>query len=389
MKEGNGAPSLCIFGERVSPNHHKLARDFVLLDNTYCSGILSADGHQWTGSAFATDYMEKSFAGFPRSYPDGMEDKDIDALAYSPAGFIWDNALAHGKTLRDYGEFAITDKSWKDKTRKGKPDWFHHYREFINGTDTINLSSHPGIESLRPHLVTNTVGWDMDVSDVFRAAQFIKDLRQFEQAGHFPNLTLICLPDDHTSGTKAGSPTPAAQVADNDLALGQIIEAVSYSRFWPRTCIFVIEDDPQNGWDHMSGYRTVAFVASPYTKRGAVVSTQYNHTSVLRTMELILGLPPMNQMDATATPMFDCFTTTINLTPYTALTNNIPLDQMNAEPKKISDPLLRKQAYASARLPLAQADQCPEDQLNRILWHAMKGPAAPYPAWAVKLSDDD
>lgn len=389
MPEGKGDPSLCIFGERITPNHHKLAREFVLLDNTYCSGILSADGHQWTGSGITTDYMEKSFAGFPRSYPDGMGDEEVDALAYSPAGFIWDNAIAHGKTLRDYGEFAITVKSWKDPKRKGKIQWQHHYDEFVQRTATINLSSRPAIESLRPYLVTNTVGWDMDVPDVFRAAQFLAELRQFEQAGHFPNLSLICLPNDHTSGTKAGCPTPAAYLADNDLALGQIVEGISRSRFWKETCIFVIEDDPQNGWDHVSAYRTVALVISPYTKRRAVVSTQYNQTSVLRTMELILGLPPMNQLDATATPMTDCFTDQPDFTPYTALPNHVPLAQMNPAPRKISNSLLRRNAYASARLPLEKVDQCPEDTLNRILWHAMKGPEARYPAWAVRLVADD
>ena len=168
-------------------------------------------------------------------------------------------------------------------------------------------------------------------------------------------------------------------VADNDLAFGQIVEAVSRSRFWKETCIFAIEDDPQAGWDHVSGYRTTCYVASPYTRRAAVVSTQYNQTSLLRTMELMLGLPPMNQMDATATPMTACFTDTPDFTPFTALTNNIPLDQMNPSPKKISDPLLRKHAYASARLPLDEADKCPEDTLNRILWHALKGSQAPYP----------
>ena len=150
--------------------------------------------------------------------------------------------------------------------------------------------------------------------DVLRAAQFIKDLKQFEAADNLPNLIIIWLPNDHTSGTKFGSPTPEAQVADNDLAFGQIVEAVSHSRFWTDTCIFAIEDDPQNGWDHVSGYRTTAYVASPYTRRGAVVNTQYNQTSLLRTMELMLGLPPMNQMDATATPMFDCFTNTPDFT---------------------------------------------------------------------------
>jgi YVTN family beta-propeller protein len=389
LKEGNGDPSLCVFGERITPNQHKMVREFVLLDNTYCSGILSADGHQWSDAGITTDYMEKSFAGFPRSYPDGMDDTDVDAIAYAPSGFIWDNVLAHGKTLRDYGEFAITDKSWKDPTRKGKPKWMDHYREFLDGTDTIHLSSRPAIESLRPHLNTNTVGWDMDVPDVFRAAQFIKDLREFEQKGAMPNFILICLPNDHTSGTAVGSPTPAAQVADNDLAFGQIVEAISKSRFWKDTCIFAIEDDPQAGWDHVSGYRTTAYVISPYTRRGKVVSTQYNQTSLLRTMELMLGLPPMNQLDASATPMFDCFTDKPDFTPFTAVTNNVPLDEMNPDPKKISDPLLRKNAYASARLPLGEPDKCPEDKFNRILWHAMQGPRAPYPEWAITVHEDE
>jgi hypothetical protein len=333
--------------------------------------------------------MEKSFAGFPRSYPDGMEDDDVDALAYAPSGFIWDNAIAHGKSLRDYGEFAITEAAWRDQAKKGRPKFLDHYRDFIDQTGLIQISSRPAIESLRPYLCTNTVGWDMDIPDVFRAAQFLKELKQFEQAGNFPNLVIICLPNDHTSGTKAGAPTPAAQVADNDLAFGQILEGISRSRFWKETCVFAIEDDPQAGWDHVSGYRTTAYVISPYTKRGAVVSTQYNQTSLLRTIELILGLPPMNIMDATATPMFDCFTSQPDFTPFVAVPNRVPLDQMNPDPKKVSDPLLRRHALASARLPLERVDQCPEDLLNRILWHAMKGAHVPYPAWAVTVQEDE
>jgi hypothetical protein len=177
-------------------------------------------------------------------------------------------------------------------------------------------------------------------------------------------------------------------VADNDLAMGQIIEAVSHSKFWKDTCIFAIEDDPQNGWDHVSGYRTTAYVVSPYTKRHAVISTQYNQTGLLRTMELMLGLPPMNQMDATATPMFDCFTSTPDFTAYTALTNNVPLDEVNPPAKKVVDAQLRKDIVASAKLPLDKPDQCNEDVLNRILWRAMMG-AKPYPEWAVKAMDDD
>ncbi|MGC8743694.1 MAG: bifunctional YncE family protein/alkaline phosphatase family protein [Verrucomicrobiia bacterium] len=389
MKEGNGDPSLCVFGENVTPNHHKLAREFALLDNTYCSGILSADGHQWADSAIANEYLERSFAGFPRSYPDGMEDDDIDALAYSSAGFIWDMAIVWKKSLRIYGEFAITDKFWRDPTQKGKPKFTDVYKEFINGTSNIVISSHPAIESIRPYLCTNTVGWDMDIPDQFRAAQFIKELNEFEKKDEFPNLSIICLPNDHTSGTKPGSPTPAAHVADNDLALGKIVEAISHSRFWKETCIFVIEDDPQNGWDHVSGYRTVAFVISPYTKRRTVVSTQYNQTSVLRTIELILGLPPMNQMDASATPMFDCFTDKPDFTPYKAVPNNIPLDKLNPEIKKISNPFLQRLARQSEKLPLDKVDQCPEEVLNRIIWHSVKGPDAPFPSYAVKAVIDD
>jgi len=389
IPRGNGDPSLCVFGEQITPNQHQLTRDFVLLDNTYCSGILSADGHQWSDTGITTDYMEKSFAGFPRSYPDGMEDDDVDALAYSPAGFIWDTALAHRKSLRIYGEFAATEKRWTDSTRKGDIKFPEHWKDFTNGAGELRIWSRPTIESIRPYLCTNTVGWDMNIPDVFRARQFIKELSEYEKTGDLPNFIVICLPNDHTSGTKPGVPTPAAQVADNDLAFGQIVEAISKSPFWKETCIFAIEDDPQAGWDHVSGYRTTAYVVSPYTKRGAVVSTQYNQTSLLRTMELMLGLPPMNQLDATATPMSDCFTNMPDLTPFTAIMNNVPLDQLNPDPKKLSDPLLRKNAYASARLPLDEADQCPEDQFNRILWHAMKGSAAPYPQWAVSLVDDD
>ncbi len=389
--EGNGDPSLCIFGAEITPNQHKMVREFVLLDNIYCSGILSADGHQWSDTAFATDYMEKSFAGFPRSYPDGMEDSDVDALSYAPSGFIWDNAIAKGKSLRVYGEFAITETSWAVPGRKGKPTFLDYYRDFVDQTNQINISSRPAIESLRPYLNMQTVGWDMDIPDVFRAAQFIKELREYERTGKFPNLVIICLPNDHTSGTRAGAPTPAAHVADNDLAFGQIVEAISRSSFWATTCIFAIEDDPQAGWDHVSGYRTTGYVVSPYTRRKAVVSTQYNTTSILRTIELILGLPPMNQMDATATPMTDCFTETPDFTPYAAVPTNVPLDQMNPNPREISDALLRQNAVVSAKLPLEQIDRCPEDVLNRILWHAMKGSREPYPQWAViaHLAEED
>jgi len=389
IAEGNGDPSLCVFGEKVTPNQHKLVREFVLLDNTYCSGILSADGHQWATTAFSTDYMEKSFAGFPRSYPDGMEESDIDALAYSSSGFIWDNVLAHGKTIRDYGEFTMGTAGWRDPKRKGSPKFLDYYRDFVNKTDVTKIGCVPAIESLRPHIMTDTIGWNMDVPDVFRAAQFIKELKEYERIGTLPDMIIICLPNDHTSGTSPGSPTPAAQVADNDLAFGQIVEAISHSKFWKDTCVFGIEDDPQDGWDHVSGYRTTAYIASPYAKRKAVISINYNQTSLMRTMELMLGLPPMNQFDATATPMSECFVDEPDFTPFKSVPNNIPLDQMNPPAQAIKDPVQYRHAVASSRLPLAKPDQCSEDLLNRIIWYAQKGSTAPYPAWAINSTDDD
>jgi len=386
---GNGRADLCIFGEKITPNLHKLVREFALLDNTYCAGILSADGHQWSTTAFATDYMEKSFAGFPRSYPDGMGEDENDALAYSPAGFLWDNALKHGVTFRNYGEFAAPSIRWRDRSKKGSPSFLPCYRTWKGESDEVVFSSYPMVESIRPYTPTNYVGWEMSVPDQFRADFFIRELQEFEAKGEMPRLILICLPNDHTSGTSPGEPTPAACVADNDLAFGRIVEAVSHSRFWGETAIFGIEDDPQAGWDHVSGYRTTAYCVSPYTKRGAVVSTQYNTTSIIRTLEQILGIPPMNQFDASATPMFDCFTETPDLTPFTAVPNLVPLDKINPPRHAILDPILRHDAEVSARINFREVDRAPEDVLNRILWNAMAGTARPYPAWAITPGADD
>lgn len=386
---GNGDPSLVLFGERVTPNQHKMVRDFVLLDNTYCSGILSADGHQWSTTAFGTDYLEKSFAGWPRSYPDGMGLDEIDALAYAPSGFIWNNAVRHGVSVWNFGEFMMSTCGWKDPKRKGDPEWRDYWDEFLHGRGEVVIASEPAIETVRPFSSTDTVGWNMAVPDVWRARFIARQVEAWDREGRMPQLILICLPDDHTSGTRAGSPTPAACAADNDLAFGRIVEAIGRSRFWKETVIFGIEDDPQNGFDHVSGYRTTAYCVSPYTKRGVVVGTQYNTTSILRTIEQILGLPPMNQFDATATPLFDCFTETPDFRPFEAVPNLVPLDEMNPEPKAIADRLLRRNAGLSARLNFRRVDACPEDELNRILWHAVKGAAAPYPAWAVTVSSDD
>jgi DNA-binding beta-propeller fold protein YncE len=389
VKEGNGDPQLCTFGDRVSPNQHKFVRDFVLLDNLYCCGILSADGHEWADTALATDYMEKSFADFPRSYPDLQELDDFDAVAYSPSGFIWDDALAHGRTFRDYGEGTVAVKAWTDTANKRPINFLDSYRDFVNHTGSITYSNYPGLDSLAPYMKKDTVGWDLSIPDVYRAAQFISELQQFVAETNLPNLIVMDLPNDHTSGTDPGAPTPAAQVADNDWAFGQIVEAVSHSPYWRDTCIFACEDDPQSGWDHVSGYRTTAYVISAYAKRHTVVSVNYNQNSILRTIELMLGLPPMNQMDATATPMTACFTEKPDFTPFDCLTNNVPLDQMNPQLSEIKDHRQWRDALASSHLPLAKPDQCPEAVLNHILWHAQMGFDKPYPQWAITATDDD
>ena len=385
IARGEGDPRLCIFGQEVTPNQHKLADAFVLLDNFYCSGVLSADGHQWTDEAYVTDYIEKSFGGFPRSYPhDGN-----DAMAYARSGFIWDNALAHGQTLRVYGEFVQATVRWKDPDRANTPSFLECYRDFLDGTDKIETRAKATIKTLEPYQCPAAIGFPLIVPDVWRARQFTQELAEFERRGEMPNLMIMALPADHTSATRPGFPTPEASVADNDLALGQIVEAVSHSRFWPETCIFVVEDDPQDGFDHIDGHRTVALVLSPYTGRHVVDSTNYNQTSMVRTIELILGLPPMNQFDASATPMASCFVDRPDLRPYQAVKNNIPLDRLNRTLPAITDSRQRHWAEVSLKLPLDEVDEADEDTLNRILWHSQRGRDDTYPSWAVSDGDDD
>jgi YVTN family beta-propeller protein len=389
IERGNGDAGLCTFGREITPNQHKIAEQFVLLDNTYCCGILSADGHQWSTSAMSTAYLEKSFGGFPRSYPDGMGDDEADALAYSPAGFLWDNAIAHKKTLRNYGEFMKPRVRWGDPSKKGKPDYMSCYRTWKKEEDSVILESEPAIESIRPYSPTNYVGWSMNVPDQYRADCILNELKEFEAKGSFPNLVIVCLPNDHTSGASPNLPTPDSSMADNDLAFGRIVEGLSKSQFWPKMAIFSIQDDPQAGWDHVSGYRTTSYCIGPYVKRKQTISRRYNTSSLLRTMEQILGLPPMNQFDASASPMFECFTDTPNHEPFESVATNVQLDQLNPPKQALLDPAKRALADASEAMDFSQVDKAPEDLLNRVIWAAMR-PHLPFPEWAVsKFSDDD
>lgn len=361
LPQGNGNSNLCIYPRLVSPNHHALAEQYVLLDNFYCNGVLSADGHSWSTEGNDTDHLEKAFGGFSRSYTFGD-----DPLTYSSTGFIWNNVLQHGLTFRNYGEMDSASTS-PAKT------WLQIYRDYTNNTDTIRYVQNIGIAALRPYSSTNVPGWNMEIPDVARARGFLKEFNAAQASGVWESFHLLYLPNDHTGGT----PSPRAQVADNDLALGQVVEAITKSRFASNTVIFVIEDDPQSGYDHVDGHRSICLVVSPYTKRGQVISTFYNQAGVLHTMERILGLPPMNQQDAMAPLMFECFTNTPNFTPYTALPNNIPLTE-NVVASKMS-PRQRYYAKQVQQMDFSRPDRINDDLFNRYIWHANKGEAR-YPA---------
>ena len=377
--DGDGEPSLCIFGKEITPNTHKICDDFLLLDNFYVSGKSSAEGHQWTDMAIVTDYVEKNVRAWFRSYPHVQE----DALVYAPTGFLWDNARNHGKSVRIYGE-ACTPQMDKNET------WESIYKRYKNGekTEFINTST---INTV-PEILSQTFpGYGTHkFTDLIRAEAFIDELNAFEKmdGDQLPELIIMALPNDHTTGTRPGFPTPRAMVADNDLALGKILEALSKSRFWKNTAVFITEDDSQAGWDHVSAYRTVGMIASPYTKFDKTNHTNYNQVSMVRTMEQILGLPPMNIMDATAMPMFDCFTEKPDYTPYTSVPNEIPLDEMNKELSQLNGKELH---YAKkSMLPIFdKIDSGHDDLFNRIIWFAMKGKDA-YPAkFSGKDEDED
>jgi YVTN family beta-propeller protein len=368
LGRGNGDASLCQFGREVTPNQHALAEEFATLDNFYCSGVLSADGHQWTDEAYVTDYLEKSFGGWPRSYPYEGD----DPLAFAGSGFLWDNVLRHGLTFRDYGEMVHAQITPRTAT------WSDIWQDFKNGEGKVRIEARTEVLGLRPYIHPRCVGFPLVVSDQYRLEQFLKEFAAWEKDGKLPSLVMMLLPSNHTSGTRPGLPTPRAAVADNDLAVGRLVEAVSRSRYWKDTVIFTVEDDAQAGTDHVDGHRTVAFAISAYTRRGAVVSSLYNHTSMVRTIEQILGLPPMNQFDGAAALMTDCFTEKPDLTPYRARPNQIALDEINPPMAALRGPALHW-ARLSMRQDFSGLDRADEDTLNRIIWHATKGYDQPYP----------
>jgi hypothetical protein len=367
IAKGNGDKSLVMFGQDVTPNQHRLAEQFVLLDNFYATGGNSADGHQWLTQANETDYcMWPGYAG--RSYPyDGT-----DPIAYSKSGFLWDYALGRGRTVRVYGEFAGRTVTPVTDRRK----YLERWREGADFTHEWNTIA--PIAPLNKILAHNFPAWSANIPDVARAQIFIADLHRMEKEGSMPNLILLQLPSNHTSGTTPGASTPSAMVADNDLALGHTVEALTKSAFWPKMAIFIVEDDAQNGVDHVDGHRTVALAASPYIQRGTVDSTFYSTQSMVKTIELILGLPTMSIFDLIAADMRHSFAETPDLTPYTAVNPGVSLFDVNP-PAKALKGSARRGAVASAHMRFDVPDAAPTEKLNRILWHAMRGWQVPYP----------
>jgi phospholipase C len=358
--KGNSDPKLCVYGQNITPNHHALANQFVLLDNYYCNSVDSSDGHQWATQGIIGEYFEKG----SRTYDFGT-----DALCYASSDFIWDSCLLHGLSIRNYGEFDFPSVTSKPR------GWFDNYQNWERGSVTFKQSVQ--LQTLMHYTCHEYPGWNLTLPDVCRVKVFMKEFAQYEKSGDLPNFVLVYLPQDHTSGTKQTVPTPRAMVADNDLATGQVVEAISKSRFWKDTCIFINEDDPQSGYDHVDGHRSFCLIASPYTKRNAVVSHFYNQTSVLHTMTRILGLPPLNQATAFAPTMEDCFTSQPDFRPYDCQNNIIALDEHN-KPRQAMGPVERDLADAVDQMDFSKPDLVNEDKLNRLIWLS-SGRTEPYP----------
>jgi YVTN family beta-propeller protein len=367
LPQGNGDPNLTLFGEDVTPNAHALAREFVLFDNFYVDAEVSNDGHAYSMAAYATDAVEKLW---PTLYGQrgglylsegGHEIRNNYGNLSAPAdGYIWDFATRAGVSVRSYGEFA----SWETK----------------GGPITATV---PGlVGKVHPSYPP----YDLSIPDNQRVDVWLEEFRRFEKDGGLPRLNIVRLGNDHTAGTSPGRPTPRAFVAENDLALGRLVEAISQSRFWPESAIFVLEDDAQNGPDHVDAHRSVLLVASPWAKRGSVDSTLYTTSGVLRTIELVLGLPPMSQYDAAATPAFAAFATKPDPAPYTTRSARVPLDETNRPDAP--------GAQASLTMNLIEADLAPERELNEIVWKSIRGrdsvmPAPVRAAFVRPIPDDD
>lgn len=361
IPHANGDPKLVLFGEKITPNQHALAKQYVILDNLYCDGEVSVDGHSWSNSAYATDFNEKQW---PAEYG-GHSAASYSVRAMVPsAGHLWDLARRKGLTYRSYGENAARAST---------------------GT---TMEAAPGADGLVGHVSTE-YGVGLNARDTEKVAVFLKDFKEFEAnydssnpEKRLPNYVVMSMPEDHTRGTTPGAYTPQAMVANNDYAIGQLVDAVSHSRYWPNTAIFIIEDDAQDGADHIDGRRTVGLVLSPYVKRGIVDSTLYTTSSMVRSMELLLGLPPMSQYDAAAMPMYNSFGAAAVATPFEVIPPQIDVNAKNTK-----DSYGAKQ---SSKMNFKELDRAPMYALNEIIWKSIKGSdsAMPLPVHRFRpLSD--
>jgi YVTN family beta-propeller protein len=382
LGKGNGDPSFAIYGAQVTPNQHKLAREYVTLDNFYAAGGNSADGHQWLTQANETDYcLWPGYEG--RSYPyDGS-----DPMAPSQGGFIWESVQKMKKTVRIFGEYAGETPTPRDARAEMLKQW----KSGADFTSKWNIVA--PIAPVNKILAKNFPAYSTNIPDVVRAQIFISELKTWDT---MPNLTLIQLPSNHTQGTASGASTAKAMVADNDYAVGQIVEALSHSKFWKTMQIFIIEDDAQNGVDHVDGHRTVALAVGPYIKRGSVDSTFYSNPGMLKTIELILGLPTMSLFDLIAADMRASFTDKPDFTPFSAEQPVHDLFEQNP-PLKALRGAARRDAAASLKMEFDLPDRAPAGKLNRILWADAKGHAVKYPSLmrsifaplSLDIDDDD
>jgi len=387
MPEGNGDPELCVFGREVTPNHHALAEQFVLLDNFYCCAEVSADGWNWSTAGMANAYTVRNA---PYSYSRRGREYDYEGqnngvavdlegvldVARPPGGYIWDRVAEKGLTYRNYGFFVSFPSGGADGRRPAEENTptkrrllEHTDRDFLRfdmayaDSDAWVIHDAPAPQQRRSY------GRHRAPS---RFAEWKREFDGYVRAGRLPRFMMVRLPRDHTQGTAAGYHSPRAMVADNDYAIGQLVEAVSRSPFWSRTAIFFLEDDAQNGFDHVDAHRSLCLVVSPFVERSTADHRFYNTDSALRTMELLLGLPPMNQYDAIAPPLRVFGDRPENAEPYRAL---LPPRAIIAE----TNARTAYRAADSARFNFRDADAVPDAQLNDILWHALKGPGLPPP----------
>ena len=351
VEGGNGDTTLLLFGRTITPNQHSLAENFVLLDNFYVDGEVSADGHNWSMGAYATDYMEKNW---PTSY--GGRGKGAVGETSLNKEYIWDQAKRSGVSFLTYGEFASGKKV--------------------------------KIPVLEGHAVDGYAGFNLKIQDTARYYVWEKHFDSLMVKNALPQLMTIRFGNDHTEGVAAGRPTPFAHVADNDLAIGMFIEHLSKSPVWENSVVFILEDDAQNGPDHVDAHRSPAYVAGGYVKRHYVDHTMYSTSSVIRTIGLILGMSPMTQYDAAATPMWRCFSKAPDATPFQSLPSNVNLNDINPDGTKL--------AAMSKGLDFSKEDVIPDQIMNDITWKAVKGEDAVMPSpvraafvKSVKGRDDD